>query len=503
MEKIRRKFFFWILVIIFFIVAPAIILNARGYRFDSSRGVFVYSGTITIKSNPQTVDISLNGKPAAGLVSRINNSHNLTGLLPGDYEIKASLPGYRLWTKKIDVHSGVASEFWNVMLVRENYEKVSYDDAAGIDRFYISPKNKFIAYSKNNDGLRIGILDIGSKVTQSEFPIDGWNLIADEKKENIEWSPNEDYISVPVEKEITEDESTKTKPAVEIASPARTQYAYFIINPTEKDIFNLNEFLGKDSIQDVRWDPKNKNYLFFLEGQSLWRANITNKDDLTLISENVAGYDLSNSGVYWIQAPNNLVIRADFDGGSKSQITNNFPGFTDVPVTKIIIYDETRIGLINANRDLFVYNEGDRDTYFRKIGNNVESLAFSDDGKKMLFWNNNEIFVYFVRDWDVQPTRTENELDSITRYSEKIENIQWSKDYEHVIFNTGQWVKVTELDGRDRRNCMDLIRTEVGDSYIRYNNSLEYLFLTDKSGDTTSLQSIVFPEPTPILGIGG
>ena len=503
MEKIRRKIFFWTLVVIFFAIAPAIILNARGYRFDSTRGVFVYSGTITLKTNPQTVDMNLNGQPASGQVSRINNSHNLSGLLPGDYDIVASLPGYRSWSKRTDVHSGVASEFWNVMLVRENYEKINYDDTTGIDKFFISPKDEFIAYSKNNEGLKIGILNIVNKVTESEFSIDGWNLMADAKKENIEWSPNEDYISVPVEKEITETVAGKKNPAANTAAKTKTQYAYFIINPTEKNTFSLNEYLGKESIHDVRWDPKNKDYLFFLEGQNLWRSSVKNKDDSTIISENVTGYDLSGSDVYWIQARNNLVLKSGLDGSSKAQITNNFPYSADVPMNKIIIYDETRIGLINANKDLFVYNEGEKETYFRKVGSDVESLAFSDDGKKMLFWSDNEIFVYFVRNWDVQPIRAENELTSITRYSEKIENIQWLRDYEHVIFNTGQWVKVIELDGRDHRNCMDLISTEVNNSFIRYNNSLEYLFFTDKNGNSATLKSVVFPEPTPILGIGG
>jgi hypothetical protein len=400
------------------------------------------------------------------------------------------------------VHSGVASEFWNVLLVRENYEKTNYADAAGIEKFYISPGNELVAYSKNNEGLKIGILNIADETTESEFSIDGWNLIAENKKENIEWSPDEDYISVPVEKEVTEKEDIKKKTGV-IPAATKTQYAYFIINPAENNVFNLNEYLEKENIRDVRWDPKDKDYAFFLEGQNLWRSSVKNKDDAVLISEKVTGYDLSGSYVYWVQAPNNLVLRSSLDGSSKEQITNNFPDSTNIPINKIIVYDETRIGLINANKDLFVYNDGERETYFRKIGFDAESLAFSDDGKKMLFWNNNEIFVYFVRDWDVQPIRAENELTSITRYSEKIENVQWLKDYEHVLFSTSQWVKVIELDGRDQRNCLDLISTQNSNSYIRYNNSQEYLFFTEKENDATILKSIVFPEPTPILGIGG
>lgn len=499
MEKIRRRIFFWILVIIFFIAAPAIILNARGYRFDSGRGVFVYSGTITLKSNPQTVDINLNGQPATSQVSRINNSHNLGGLLPGDYEIRANLPGYKTWSKRTDVHSGVASEFWNVLLVRDSYERTDYPDTQNIEKFYISPKDDYIATTKNIEGLKIGIFDISNKANVSEYPIDGWNLIDDARRENIEWSPNEDYISVPVQKE------TEIKDAKKKSNITQNEYGYFVINLADKNIFNLNESLGKDNINDVRWDPKNKDYVFFLENQNLWRANVLDKNDMTMISDNVSAYDLSGSSVYWVGLPNSLIFESGTDGSGKTQVTNDFPANnSEIPVNKIIVYDETRIGLINASKDLFIYNEGEHDTYFRKIGSDIDSLAFSDDGKKTLFWSDNEIFVYFDRDWNVQPVRAENELTSITRYSDKIENVQWLKDYEHIIFNTGQWVKVIELDGRDKRNCLDLISAQISDPFIRYDNSLEYLFFTDKTeNNKTILNSIVFPEPTSLLRIGG
>ncbi|HLN19418.1 MAG TPA: hypothetical protein VK255_04600 [Patescibacteria group bacterium] len=497
MEKIRRKIFFWTLVVIFFIAAPAIILNARGYRFDSSRGVFVYSGTITVKSNPQTVNINLNGQPASSQVSRINNSHNISGLLPGDYEIVANLPGFKPWNKKTDIHSGLASEFWNVLLIKENYERTNYQDTAGIEKFYVSPKDDFIATVNNQDGLKIGIFNISDKKMNADFPISDWKFIDDERKENIEWSPDEKYISVPVQKENQVKDVKKKSTVIE------KRYNYFIINPNDKISFNLNELLEKENIYDVRWDPKDKNYVFFLEGQNLWRANVIDKNDIALISDNVSAYDLSGSSVYWVGLPNDMIFKSGTDGSGKIQITNNFPGSAEIPINKIIVYDETRIGLINASKELFIYNEGDHDTYFRKIGSDVESLAFSDDGKKTLFWSDNEILVYFDRDWNVQPTRSENELSGITRYSEKIYNVGWLRDYEHIIFNTNQWVKVIEVDGRDKRNCQDLISTTINNPFIRYNNSLEYLFFTDKIGENITLNSIIFPEPTPILGIGG
>lgn len=507
MEIIRRRLFFWTLVLVFFIVAPVIILNARGYRFDFHRGVFVYGGAVTIKSIPQTVDISLNGESVSGKVSRINNSHNITGLLPGDYSITASLPGYRSWSKKIDVHSGVASEFWNVVLVKENYEKANYADTENISRFFISPQNGYIAYTKNTEeNLKIEIFNIGDEKTEKEFSIPEWQMITEEKKENIEWSPSEDYISIPLQKEMLVD-TKKSKIATKSAPnnlEKEIRYAYFIINPNDSTVVNLNEFLEKDNIRDVRWDPKDKDYLFFMEGSNLWRANITDAKNTSLISENVSAYDLSHSNIFYVQTPNNLIFKSSLDGqSSRSQVTNDFPGDPAEVIERIIVYDDSRIALLGRNKDLLIFNEGEKETYFRKLGSNVEGLHFSDDGKKMLFWSNNEISVYFVRDWKVQPTRMENELTNITRYSEKIENVQWLKDYEHVVFNTGKWIKVIELDGRDRRNCMDLINTQTEKPIIRLNNSLEYLYFTDIKDGKNFLHSIIFPEPTPILGIGG
>ncbi|HPN96526.1 MAG TPA: hypothetical protein PLK35_02050 [Candidatus Moranbacteria bacterium] len=504
MEKLKRKLFFWTLVLLFFVTTPIIILHARGYRFDLSRGVFVHSGTIAIKSNPQSVDVSLNGELfEAKKIDRINNSYNLTGLLPSDYEIKVTYSGFRSWSKKADVHSGVASEFWNILLVRENYEREILIGISGVDRFFMSPKNQYIVYTENaEEGLKTKLFNIKDNTVEREFSFPGWKILDETKKENIEWSPEEDYLSVPVEKTELIASKKKTRYA---ASPVyETRYAYFIVDPENETSFNLNEFLGKNNITSVRWDPKDKDYLFFLSEGSLFRVNIKDASDIINISPVVSAFNLTRSNIYYLGIPNNLVYKSSLDGKSeKEQITNNFPDLSSSPVDKMIIYDEDRIAFINQNKDLFIYNFGEHDTYFKKIGSLVEGVHFSDDGKKMLFWSDNEISAYFLRDWDVQPVRAENELANITRYSEPIRNVQWFKDYEHIIFTSGRFTKIIELDPRDHRNCMDLISTELEKPFVRYNNSLEILYFTEKNGDSTNLQSIIFPEPTPILGIGG
>lgn len=505
--KVRKRFIFFLaLVALFLIVAPIVILRARGYQFDFSKGVFVYSGTIAIESNPRDFTVFVNGeKMASKKLNRINSSYNVGGLRPQNYEIRVEAPDFQSWTKKIDVHSGVATEFWNVLLVRNNYEKTDYN-ATGAERFFTSPNNKFIAYSQQSDeNLNINIFNLKDITNKKSFSISGYRLMDESEKENIEWSPEDStLISVPAEKIEPVVPEKKTVLSSKLKQPAKEssrEYAYFIYNTTDDSTLNLNEFLGLNDIRNVRWDPQEKNYLFFLSKDALYRVSIEDKKTLFLVSNNVSAYDLSSGFVYFCDSANNLVFRNSLDGqDEKEQITLNFPENND-SIEKLIVYDEARIAMLTRNKKLVIFNQGERDDYFKKIGEAAEGMQFSDDGKKLLFWTGNEISAYFLRDWNVQPERNEDQTYNITRYSETLKNIQWFNDYEHVIFNVGRSTKIAELDYRDRINCMNLPEVSLNNPFVIYNSSLGKLFFTDKKDDTSSLFSIDFPEKTSFLGL--
>ncbi|NTU66623.1 MAG: hypothetical protein HGB08_01740 [Candidatus Moranbacteria bacterium] len=505
MNKLKRRIFFWTLVLVFLIIAPTIVLHTRGYRFDWSRGVFVYSGTITFKTNPENVDVSLNGVRAeAQQLGKINNSLNLSGLLPGDYDFALSAPGFHSWDKKTDVHSGVSNEFWNIILTRTDYKRNNYSGTQGTDRFFISPKNDLIALSsKDNSNLSIKTFNITDKAIEKNYSIPDAVFSGEKLNENIEWSPENDYLSVPVEKTATPNNPTESTASAPADAQKTTEDHYYIIDLATDNTFNLNEFLGKNDIRDVRWDPKTKGYLFFLEGSDLFRSNVADASDIKLIASDVSAFDLSRADLYYVQSTNDLVFKSNLAGDAgKTQLTNSFPA-DGAKMSKLIIYDDDRISFLSENKDLYIYNRGEHDTYFRKLSSGVLESHFSDDGKKLLYWTDNEISVYYVRDWLVQPIRQENSLENITRYSEPLRNVQWYKDYEHVIFTVGKYTKVIELDPRDHRNCLDLIDTADSSSFMIYDNLLERLFYTDTQENTSGLNYIVFPEPIPFLGLLG
>lgn len=485
MQGPGRTILFWTLVALFGITAPIVVMRARGYRFDFNRGVFVHSGTISTKINPPNVEIQIDGEiETSKRLNRINNSFNISGLIPKTYDIQISAHGFQPWSKKTSVHSGLASEFWNVLLVKNEYERDHYN-TGGIEKFFISPKSERLIYiSSKESKTSAKILNIQGKTIEAEFDFPEWQFIPDEIKENIEWSPEEDTLSIPLKK------------------MADGKYAYFIASPGTKTFFNFNEFIEKEEIQNVRWDPKDKNYLFFLSDNSLYRANITDKNNIVAISENVSGYDLSHDAVYFLKMPNQLVYKSGLNGaGEKIQLTSSFPDSSSTQIEKIIVYDDLRMVFLDKNKHLFIYNRGEFETYFRKLANEIEGMHFSDDGKKLLHWTKNEISVLFLRQWTVQPFRNENEIQNITRYSDNLANVQWFKDYEHIMFSIGSQLKIIELDSRDHRNCMDIAKATIDNPFVIYNSYLEKLFFIDKNESGSELYSIIFPEKIPFFGV--
>jgi hypothetical protein len=486
-----------VLTISFLVTAPIIVLQAKGYRFDMKRGVFVYSGAITFKTNPQSVNIKLNQQQTSSQkLNMLNGSYSLTNLMPGHYNLQISAPGFQTWKKRITVHSGIANEFWNVLLARNHYTENNLK-TPNIDRFFISPKNKFLVYDTNsNQELNIKILNIDSQKEIAQFKFLDWNFNGKVIKENIEWSPDENYLSIPVKKISLQKTSS---------AQSENEKNYFVVDLKQKKIFDLKKIFHKKDISHVRWDPIKKKYLFFLAKNILYKANIQKPNSLTVIADQVSSYDLSKAGIYYIQNPNNLVFRIDLDGKSNVvQITNNFPtNRKKSTIDKLIVYNELKIAILTKDKTLFIYNRTGSKDYFNKIGTNINSFQFSDDGKKLLFWSDNEIKVYYLEDWNVQPIRHKNEIQDITRYASKLSNVQWFKDYEHIIFSIGSQLKIIELDPRGHNNCMNLLTIQSKQPFVIYNGYLNKLYFTSKINSTSNLYFIKFPEKTSFLRIPG
>jgi len=441
MAAFYRRVFFWVFAILFLLTTPVAILYSQGYRFNQYQGIFIHSGSITVKSTPSSPSIYLNGElQPSGRLDMINNSTTLNGLRPGTYNIKVTADGYGDWEKNVEVHSGVSTEFWNVLLPQKEYSPKELN-AEGTQRYFPSPFGKKVAYfKKNGENLEIWSLDLKTNEPTLIFSKPELEF-SNDQLENAEWDSNEQLLIAPVRSNGQKD---------------------FLVLDSEniQAPIVLSELTSLSDIDHARWSPNDQEAIFFTalpkdsSMQNLFRIDLGTKN-MEIVSDNVKAYDLSGKTIYCLKQ-SDIIYKTDLNGKGEKQITfEAIPFSQESQQSRLIVYDEYRQVVISESGEFFVHNNAATDT-LKKIGNDIRGAQFSDDGKKLLYWNNNEIEVMYLRAWDVQPRRSENETQQIIRFSTPIKDVFWYRDYEHIFFSTQHKSKIIELDPRDHRSVFDI-----------------------------------------------
>ncbi len=485
MSKIYRRFLFWGFLLLFLIAAPTAILYSYGYRFDRYRGIFVHSGSVTVKSTPTQVDIFLNGKiQKKKNLNIINNSLTINGLRPGTYSLRLSADGRWDWEKTIAVHSGISTEFWNVFLAQKN-PKVEKLETGRVERYFLSPFGKKVVFTQVTDNqFELWTVDIEEGKPAQIFS--GDNLIFPEDDlENIEWNFEEELIIVPLIKDGRKD--------------------YLILEIDNPDgAFFASEILPSKKLNRARWSPKEKEVFYLLAEQESGNRNELYKVDLRsrlakVILDDVVTYDLSSNSIYILRG-NKIIYETDLNGEGNIQTVFSPLTLSEIDTnSRLIVYDADRQALITQDGELFIHNRGKEDT-IKKLSDNVNSVQFSDDGKKLLFWNDYEISVVFLREWKVQPQREENEVQQIIRLSSPIENALWYEDYEHIFFATQGIIKLIELDPRDGRLCFDVYRTNLDHFRGSYDLLNGVYYFIDEVNGQRNLFYLKIPEEKGFFG---
>lgn len=466
-----KKIFFWILVLIFLMITPVIVFYSMGYRFNFARGIFIYSGSITLKPTPKEIEVYINGKRVStGVVNFLNYSYHMGSILPGSYKLEVRSPGYLPWSKEVHVHSGISTEFWNIFLAREKYTKVTYP-VENANNFFISPDGKKIAAVEDkNGGVEVKILDIKDEEVLYSFPFEGYEF-SKNKKENIEWSPKEGRLIIPLNKD--------------------GKAEYFIINLGNEESYGLNDKIKQENIRKLRWSSEDRNTLFYIFENKLFKVDLDAPENILEVADNIGGYDLSGSDLYYFSKETGIIYKKNISGrGQPEQITTQEINAQVGDNLELIVYDKDRIVIISQDKKLYLYNHGERETSIKEIGSGILGVHFSNDGKKLAFWNNNEISVYFVRKWETQPSREEGQKIDIVRFSQPISNVTWLKDYEHLIFTAGNQIKIAELDNRSFKNINDLIVFDCDKPKVNYTHKEDNIFFIDKLNNVNILNSI-------------
>lgn len=477
-----RRLFFWTLVVSYFCVTTLVLLYVFGYNRDFAAKIFVHTGSISVKANPANVTVLIDGnKPQSRLVNIINGAYHIRNLRARKYTLTVTADGFKPWYKEAIVHSGVATEFWNVMLVRNTYARTSYA-LDQVDTFFPAPKENLFAATRQVNNLQtVRIFDTDADAVTHTFLFSDTRFTSN-PHENIEWSTDSRALLIPLEKT-----TDMTKEYAVAFAESNTTYL-------------LSHVLPHTNIRAVRWDPKEKNTIYYIADDTLYRASLaTIAQSATLtpavVVADVMAYDFTDDGIYILTNAHTLLYDRDVRGTNAQELTT-----FDLPATardvRLDAYDNTRIIVLNdTDHELFVYNRGTRNIYKKKLASNIVGAHFSDDGKKLLYYSPFEIFVYYTRDWDAQPLPKEDTTQPIIRYSQILGDVHFAKDYAHVIYTVGQELKITELDNRAGATTETILTIDTPNTKVIDRHKQNRLYFIDRDGDTPRrLRSITFPE---------
>jgi len=111
---------------------------------------------------------------------------------------------------------------------------------------------------------------------------------------------------------------------------------------------------------------------------------------------------------------------------------------------------------------------------FEKFFENLNSLKISPDLKKLVYFSNYEIWILFLKDSDPPAIHRKGDRVFFVRLSEKIDNVFWLNS-DYLIFNTGNKIKIAEIDDRDRINIVDFAEFKELKIYFNQTNKKLYI----------------------------
>jgi len=485
---------FWIFLFCFLATSATVLFFTFGYRFSFERGIFIYTGSITVKANPRAVNLSLDGNQVpTDMFHSINQSIHVTGIMPGEHLLRVEADGHLPWEKRVIVQSGISTEFWNILLPRTAYDITVAASGNFVKGFNSSTRKYFVLVGEKDGETTITILERTTGATTQAFSNRDYRFDPEDGR-NLEWSKDENALLVP------------------LRSRSDGSRAVFLIDRTTNTAKNLQDIATVPDPENPRWHPDNDGTFFVLSHGTLVlvRPDMRNTAQrLVNVAQDVSAYDLAGRYAAFLSKTTGAVSLVEVSGvtenADRKTITDPIPGAGRYEKPFLTMYDDKRIAVYDRDGgEGFLWNDdGKVKPSVVPLGADIAGVQFSDDGKKLLFYTGNEISVVFTRDWDVQPTREDGETLQIARFSAPVSEVQWAKNYEHVLFALGGELKLAELDNRDQRN-IDTVLPASG-NLIRQVIPLpaedELYILSGPTGSTaTNFSFIAFPEPLGFFG---
>lgn len=187
------------------------------------------------------------------------------------------------------------------------------------------------------------------------------------------------------------------------------------------------------------------------------------------IASSSAGWLNRGKDIFYLDSANFILYRRDIGGFIKEQLSRE-----GLPPNTYILSASSNNRFVALDNQNNLYLLNNNNGIFELIGNQVREARFSGDNKKILIRTANELWILYLENILIQPYKKAGDKELITRYSQNIVQAIFYPDNEHIAFVVGDQIKITELDGRDNRNTVDLLSAPATQLY--FDEGASYLY---------------------------
>ncbi|MBZ9571824.1 hypothetical protein KJA15_00595 [Patescibacteria group bacterium] len=462
MTKKARTILFLICLFLFLISVPLIVFYSQGYRFDFDSKKIVQTGAFYFKVWPKSVQIYLDGK-LEKKTDFFFGSALIKDLLPKKYDVEIKKSGFHSWKKILQIKEKEVTEVKSVFLIPENPKFTILTKET--ENFFFSPdERKIILEEVDEKGWNLKLLELDRNVKSHLFEEKDFSK---EKVPEVEFLDLEYSLdSKKILLKTREKERIRTSPSARTLIPSELKYWIVDLEKIPVNLISL-DFLGRD-IEKISFNPRDSQKIFFISKNSLFEANFI-KRETNQILENLITYETSDRNIYLIDN-NGFFLKTDLLGQSQEKLN-----LEPLPLKEEVEYQlclKSPRTFLKENDILHIFNPDSKN--FEKFFESIKDFKFSPDLKKMVFFSDYEIWVFFLEEKYGQPRKKTGERIFLTRFSEKIRNCFWYTPH-YLIFNAGSVIKIAEIDDRDRINIVDLANLQSPEIFWNESNKKLYV----------------------------
>lgn len=364
------------------------------------------------------------------------------------------------------------TEAKNIILIPENPNFTIISER--IESFYFSPDNKKIILKERNS-------ENPENSESSKWALKLFDLEKNVKSLLIE----EKDISPPARNASHSDTGGEQVQLIDLKFSPDSKRILLEVEIEEKLMYFLLEidrtpavltpldFLNED-IEEIYFIPRNPQKLLILKAGKLSEADLIDKKISSPYFENIITSSVLKDNIYYLD---NLgfVFRTDFSFSPEEKL-NTTPLLPKMETEYKISGINSRIFLKEGN---ILYSLNKNKKTFEKLFEPVKNLRFSPDSKKLVYFNNYEIWILFLEPTYDQPQKRVGEKVFLTRFSEKIDEIFWYTNH-YLVLNVGDKTKIVEIDDRDKINIVDFAEFKEPKIFWNQNNKKLYI-LSEKT----------------------